>query len=190
MMAYRSWSADPSYPHTDCPSNQAVYGTSPTNPSPTHSHSPKSDVPWIAHWAPPAGDLTRHGRYEEALSAGLDGTQLDSSVYSPYPPNVPQSHRSGIHVQNTSVAQHSSSTIRHSRSQSFVRTLVGPLTSNAHSLRDDHGNLGIFFVFQDLSVRIEGSLPYANCSWPSSDRPIFIRVGKFRLRLRLMNVGA
>ncbi|KAG9015540.1 hypothetical protein FRB94_000145 [Tulasnella sp. JGI-2019a] len=51
----------------------------------------------------------------------------------------------------------------------YTRTLVGPLTANAAKLLDDKKELGIFFTFQDLSVRTEGM---------------------FRLRLRLINVGA
>lgn len=51
----------------------------------------------------------------------------------------------------------------------FTRTLVGPLSANAQSLVDDQQRPGIFFIFQDLSIRTEG---------------------RFRLRLRLMNVGA
>jgi len=51
----------------------------------------------------------------------------------------------------------------------YTRTLVGPLTANAARLTDDKKELGIFFTFQDLSVRTEGT---------------------FRLRLRLANVGA
>ncbi|KAL1708549.1 velvet factor-domain-containing protein [Schizophyllum commune] len=51
----------------------------------------------------------------------------------------------------------------------YTRTLVGPLSSNATRLLDEHRKPGIFFLFQDLSVRTEGT---------------------FRLRLRLMNVGA
>ncbi|KAG9041981.1 hypothetical protein FS837_011497 [Tulasnella sp. UAMH 9824] len=51
----------------------------------------------------------------------------------------------------------------------YTRTLVGPLTANAARLLDDKKQAGIFFTFQDLSVRTEGT---------------------FRLRLRLMNVGA
>ncbi|KAG8996627.1 hypothetical protein FRB90_012685 [Tulasnella sp. 427] len=51
----------------------------------------------------------------------------------------------------------------------YTRTLVGPLTANAARLLDDKKQPGIFFTFQDLSVRTEGT---------------------FRLRLRLMNVGA
>ncbi|KAK0499755.1 velvet factor [Armillaria luteobubalina] len=51
----------------------------------------------------------------------------------------------------------------------YTRTLVGPLSANATRLLDAHRKPGIFFLFQDLSVRTEGT---------------------FRLRLRLMNVGA
>lgn len=51
----------------------------------------------------------------------------------------------------------------------YTRTLVGPLSSNACRLQDEHRKPGIFFLFQDLSVRTEGT---------------------FRLRMRLMNVGA
>ncbi|TRM68219.1 velvet factor [Schizophyllum amplum] len=55
------------------------------------------------------------------------------------------------------------------RSATYTRTLVGPLSANATRLLDEHRKPGIFFLFQDLSVRTEGT---------------------FRLRLRLMNVGA
>ncbi|EJD01613.1 uncharacterized protein FOMMEDRAFT_142187 [Fomitiporia mediterranea MF3/22] len=51
----------------------------------------------------------------------------------------------------------------------YTRTLVGPLSANAARLNDEHRKPGIFFLFQDLSIRTEGT---------------------FRLRLRLMNVGA
>ncbi|KAF8272115.1 velvet factor [Lactarius quietus] len=51
----------------------------------------------------------------------------------------------------------------------YTRTLVGPLSANACRLLDEHRKPGVFFLFQDLSIRTEG---------------------RFRLRLRLMNVGA
>ncbi|KAF8607538.1 hypothetical protein BDV93DRAFT_271803 [Ceratobasidium sp. AG-I] len=51
----------------------------------------------------------------------------------------------------------------------YTRTLVGPLSANASRLTDADERPGIFFLFQDLSVRTEGT---------------------FRLRMRLMNVGA
>ncbi|KAF9077023.1 velvet factor [Rhodocollybia butyracea] len=50
----------------------------------------------------------------------------------------------------------------------YTRTLVGPLSANATRLLDEHRKPGIFFLFQDLSVRTEGT---------------------FRLRMRLMNIG-
>ncbi|KIY49492.1 hypothetical protein FISHEDRAFT_72812 [Fistulina hepatica ATCC 64428] len=51
----------------------------------------------------------------------------------------------------------------------YTRTIVGPLSANASRLVDENRNPGIFFLFQDLSIRTEG---------------------KFRLRLRLVNIGA
>ncbi|KAG8936735.1 hypothetical protein FRC02_012017 [Tulasnella sp. 418] len=54
-------------------------------------------------------------------------------------------------------------------SSDYTRTLVGPLSAGAARLLDEHGAPGIFFTFQDLSVRTEG---------------------QFRLRLRLMNIGS
>jgi hypothetical protein len=38
----------------------------------------------------------------------------------------------------------------------YTRTLVGPLSANACRLLDEHRKPGIFFLFQDLSVRTEG----------------------------------
>lgn len=40
----------------------------------------------------------------------------------------------------------------------YTRTLVGPLSANACRLQDEHRKPGIFFLFQDLSVRTEGAL--------------------------------
>ena len=39
----------------------------------------------------------------------------------------------------------------------FTRNLIGSLAVNATKLVDDHGDLGLWFVLQDLSVRTEGS---------------------------------
>ncbi len=50
----------------------------------------------------------------------------------------------------------------------YARTLIGPLAAGAQTLNDNNNEPGIFFLFQDLSVRTEGV---------------------FRLRMRLVNVG-
>ena len=39
-----------------------------------------------------------------------------------------------------------------------VHNLLGPTVANAFKLHDEKDRLGIFFVFQDLSVRTEGTL--------------------------------
>jgi Velvet factor len=41
----------------------------------------------------------------------------------------------------------------------YTRTLVGPLSANACRLLDEHRAPGVFFLFQDLSIRTEGSVP-------------------------------
>jgi hypothetical protein len=38
----------------------------------------------------------------------------------------------------------------------YTRTLVGPLSANACRLLDEHRKPGVFFLFQDLSIRTEG----------------------------------
>ena len=40
----------------------------------------------------------------------------------------------------------------------YTRTLVGPLCANASKLSDEHRKSGIFFLFQDLSIRTEGMI--------------------------------
>lgn len=62
----------------------------------------------------------------------------------------------------------------HQRIMSFneplpIRNLMGGLVSNAYPLTDPDGEPGIFFIFQDLSVRTEG---------------------RFRLKFRLMDLSA
>ena len=42
----------------------------------------------------------------------------------------------------------------------YTRTLVGPLCANASKLSDEHRKPGIFFLFQDLSIRTEGSIEF------------------------------
>ncbi|KAF8525299.1 velvet factor [Gautieria morchelliformis] len=64
--------------------------------------------------------------------------------------------------------QSSQRTVPHLPRHTYTRTLVGPLSANAQRLQDEHRKPGIFFLFQDLSIRTEGT---------------------FRLRMRLMNVG-
>jgi hypothetical protein len=78
----------------------------------------------------------------------------------------------------------------------YTRTLVGPLSANACRLLDEHRGPGVFFLFQDLSVRTEGTKFLSFLTRAFKFRGVLTRsgmcacAGRFRLRLRLMNIGA
>jgi Velvet factor len=165
MIAYRAWHPD-AY-HT----GQHNYGTSPIDPSPTGSDSSNSDVR-DAHWN--SRSTTGLSRFTEEPFAGSTGPQLESPIYS-----------QNASYYDASSLSHLAFVRDH---QNYKRTLVGPLTSNACRLFDHERRPGIFFIFQDLSVRTEGLLS----SWSGSCSHLTLRLhsGTFRLRLRLMNIGA
>jgi len=87
------------------------------------------------------------------------------------PPTTPNSsnEKNSYSTPSTPAPLITSYPPKQSSRSTYTRTLVGPLSANATRLKDEHRKLGIFFLFQDLSVRTEGT---------------------FRLRMRLMNVGA
>lgn len=71
----------------------------------------------------------------------------------------------------------------------YTRTLVGPLSANASRLLDEHRKPGVFFLFQDLSIRTEGACVCVGGVGWLADLCV-MGIGSFRLRLRLMNIGA
>lgn len=86
-----------------------------------------------------------------------DQSNYGTNAYpSPYPNVSP-------YAQDASESA-SSSALRHPAN--YTRTLVGPLSANACRLLDEHRKEGIFFLFQDLSVRTEGlsRLQVLSCS--------------------------
>ena len=74
--------------------------------------------------------------------------QTHQPVYTQYPPSIPCSPPPPTLVTPAAVPP----LPRHT----YTRTLVGPLSANACRLLDEHRKPGIFFLFQDLSVRTEG----------------------------------
>ncbi|PAV21332.1 developmental regulator [Pyrrhoderma noxium] len=130
------------YPHAPPPMS------APPPPAPPPSHAPKPP-PSASTSAPPASAST-----SGSGSSGNQNSKPGSSSQNASGSKAPSSPSS------TSVTLP-----RHS----YTRTLVGPLSANAARLNDEHRKPGIFFLFQDLSIRTEGT---------------------FKLRLRLMNVGA
>ncbi|CAG8567276.1 4554_t:CDS:2, partial [Dentiscutata heterogama] len=63
-----------------------------------------------------------------------------------------------------------------------IRTLLGHCTSSAYLLRDHTGQRGIYFIFQDLSVRIEGTytLKFSFCDVRGLLSPSYEGFTKFR----------
>ncbi|KAI6047533.1 velvet factor-domain-containing protein [Pisolithus marmoratus] len=153
--SFRSWSAvaDPPY-GLPAPSQGGVYGN--------------QEVDSAARSHPPA-DIGQ-GRYpQEPYSVAGQGFDNPSAYSSPVHPHLSPQTTYYQHNYSQSTSSSSSPASPHSLPRNaYTRTLVGPLSSNACRLLDEHRRPGIFFLFQDLSVRTEG---------------------KFRLRLRLMNVG-
>lgn len=98
-------------------------------------------------------DASQQSRYShDGLPTG-SSTQLDGSVYpsSSFPAQTPS--QGYTHAPPPSANPLTMPPIpRHT----YTRTLVGPLSANATRLLDEHRKPGIFFLFQDLSVRTEG----------------------------------
>lgn len=76
-------------------------------------------------------------------------------------------YKCGTH-EEASLVMHPTSQLGF-RSQTNTRNLLGNLIANGRKLTDHEGRVGIFFVFQDLSIRTDGdfyfefSLMYIGC---------------------------
>jgi len=162
---YRPWNADSNFNYGHPPVDPAL--KSEGNVRDGHSswehnrfpHGPYSSSP------PPSQQYDHAAIYPSSPYSHTPQSQQQQQpapYFSP-PPNYQQNPPSGPPPTASMAAP------APSPRNAYTRTLVGPLSSNGYRLLDEHRKPGIFFLFQDLSVRTEGT---------------------FRLRLRLMNVGA
>ncbi|KAG5654602.1 hypothetical protein H0H81_011577 [Sphagnurus paluster] len=155
-LPYRAWGADTAYHPTDTFSNSQV------DPALRGAASDgRDDSNWTHQQerygqdgnAPPADTSTYPTNYNQT-----------QSPLPPPPPYYSSNFTPTIHAPPTQAPSASAISLpRHS----YTRTLVGPLSANACRLLDEHRKAGIFFLFQDLSVRTEGgafvSLPISVC---------------------------
>lgn len=176
---YRAWPTESAYSAMDTAAPAATsspaYNNASLDPSMRSSQVSHQGNSWSHNSIPAATDSSPQSRYgQDSFPASASTPQFDGSVYgSPsyahhtahasYYPNSNYVHSTPPPPPPPST----SNPLNHR--QTYTRTLVGPLSANACRLKDEHRKPGIFFLFQDLSVRTEGT---------------------FRLRLRLMNVGA
>jgi len=152
-------STDAHYHHRSVESDDAFPVNPPQTPhdSPTHTSRPDGhthqsiQLPTTPPPSPPYSALPNN--------MGPPPITNDSSEKDSNTPDTP----------STSIPLMTSYPPMKSSRSTYTRALVGPLSANATRLQDEHRKPGIFFLFQDLSVRTEGT---------------------FRLRMRLMNIGA
>ncbi|CAL1701292.1 unnamed protein product [Somion occarium] len=189
--SYRTWPQEQSYSsidssHAAAPSSSSIDPSLRGPPAPSsNEHGPN----WSNNTDAYGQSRYTQDQYNQGPPPQHSPTTSHHSHHPPHPPPVDTSmyasaqyaqqqhqqqaqshyhHQSGYSQQPTQ-ENTPGSTIPPLPRHTYTRTLVGPLSANACRLLDEHRKPGIFFLFQDLSIRTEGT---------------------FRLRLRLMNIGA
>ncbi|KAL0949238.1 hypothetical protein HGRIS_009316 [Hohenbuehelia grisea] len=168
MLPYRPWPMDNAM-QMDQHAAQGVYNNPPVDPSLRTSNSSDTNENSSGTNHRTLGSGSGESLNANAASAATDHSMYASASYAQHtsqPQYYPGQYAAGA---PGSTQPPPSSALPPLPRHTYTRTLVGPLSANACRLLDEHRKPGIFFLFQDLSVRTEGS---------------------FRLRLRLMNVGA
>ena len=175
-MPYRAWNTDTAYAPVPNYASQDIDPALQTPSSPGTRDSSawsQSNTFNVASLPNPEMEQESYAPYH---------SQAQQPAYTQYPPSIPSSPPPSVLVTPAAVPP----LPRHT----YTRTLVGPLSANACRLLDEHRKPGIFFLFQDLSVRTEGKFQKLD-SITSPSNLIHVRgLGAFRLRMRLMNVGA
>ncbi len=190
-MPYRPWPQENPYSTLDGSSDSPLRGTSVQSPTGTNG-AWSTNV--VDHYAGARYNMLPNPTQIAATHVPQPPSQpVDTSIYASASYAQQQQAQQQQHQhQGTAYPPESTptSTIPPLPRHTYTRTLVGPLSSNACRLLDEHRKPGIFFLFQDLSIRTEGiyfhNLPSNSGSTWRSHRS----TGTFRLRLRLMNVGA
>lgn len=143
-LPYRAWSSDGAYPVENYSGTQQVESSLRSSSS---SDAREHSGAWSQHEngyssAPPA-------------SQQVDNTVYATTPYTPQPQHTPSPYHPAPYPQTVHTSS-SSAPIPPVPRHTYTRTLVGPLSANACRLLDEHRKPGIFFLFQDLSVRTEG----------------------------------
>ncbi len=159
---YRTW-PQPAYPTME----GSAIPPSPAGHAPANADPRDGPYGSGAPGAPggPAEGYPQQARYSQEppftpVQTSPTAQQIDSSMYAS------ASYAQQQHQQQTQSQYHQGSSYQEPTPPStipplprhtYTRTLVGPLASNACRLLDEHRKPGIFFLFQDLSIRTEGA---------------------------------
>lgn len=174
--AYRTWGVNPSYSTLDgglasagSTAFDSALGSSVSSTAQTvapqyasielrdgHAWTqPGSPAPAAASYASaPAPTLPLQEAATPNMVAGPQNPPYGESMYASY---GQRRQREVPSQAQASTASSSSSSIPPLPGHAYTRTLVGPLSANACRLLDEHRKPGVFFLFQDLSIRTEGT---------------------------------
>lgn len=175
---YRTWASGPSYSTLDAQGHSAISSTSvpstfdPSLPSTLPNQYQNIELEEGQPWPPPVSPPS-HARVFPNSGPTRPAQEISTSRPDAGPP--PNHHASSEQMYaSASIAQQqmrdghvSPSCSSNSAANAplpghvYTRTLVGPLSANACRLLDEHRKPGVFFLFQDLSIRTEGTIPPA-----------------------------
>ena len=173
---YRQWGSNQQYETLDAQGHSSIPSTSvpqPFDPSlsstlPSHFQSieiQEGQQPWSQPVSPPS-----HTRVFAQSGPARSTQEMHVGQPEADPHSSHISSEQSMYA-SASVAQQQMRDVNHlspSSSSSpvanaplpghvYTRTLVGPLSANACRLLDEHRKPGVFFLFQDLSIRTEGA---------------------------------
>lgn len=156
---YRTWPQPATYPPIEghaIPPTTAGHTSSSTDPR----DGAYANVPPTAASGGSDG-YPQQARYSQEPFTPVQASptqqpQVDPSMYASAS-YAQQQHQQQQYHQGSSYQEPTPpSTIPPLPRHTYTRTLVGPLASNACRLLDEHRKTGVFFLFQDLSIRTEG----------------------------------
>lgn len=181
--SYRPWPQDQSYSSIDS-SHPAPPGSTSLDPSLRGPPAPGSNEHgpnWSNNNNNNHSDTygpSRYSQSHEQYNQSAQPQHSPTTASHPPPPNPPPVDTSMYASAQYAQQQHQQQAQSHYHHQAgypvpppddtpnstipplprhtYTRTLVGPLSANACRLLDEHRKPGIFFLFQDLSIRTEG----------------------------------
>jgi hypothetical protein len=143
--AYREWSSGANYQHVDNNYANMDQTADPSLRTPSTAATPNGrsgKAPWSQ---PNAYHSTPNAESEQGPAYG-QSTFHTQSACPPFLQGTASAAQFPTTVTVSALPRHA-----------HTRTLVGPLSANACRLMDENNKPGIFFLFQDLSIRTEGA---------------------------------
>jgi hypothetical protein len=123
------------------------------------SNSPSTSISTATTTAYPPTQESPHGRAGHMMVLGSDPYSVPQyGIHAPY--GMPMATSYGQYMPNAGYGGGMVAPMpfypQHTQLPNYTRNLIGSLSVNAARLKNEAGESGFYFVFQDLSVRTEG----------------------------------